>query len=296
MLSDMARIAIIGGGSIGEALLSGLLRAGRQAKDLVAAERIPDRAKYLADTYSVLVTPSVTDAVDNATFVVVAVKPADVESVLAELAEAAAKADNDSAEQVFVTVAAGITITYFESKLPAGTPVIRAMPNAAALVGAGVTALAKGRFVTPQQLEEVSALFDAVGGVLTVPETQMDAVTALSGSGPAYFFLMVEALVDAGVAAGLSRQVAADLTAQTMAGSAAMLLERMNQDRRSAEGEALGMRAEATAAQLRATITSPGGTTAAALRELERGGLRVAVDAAVQAAKTRSEQLRITSE
>jgi pyrroline-5-carboxylate reductase len=296
MLCGMARIAIIGGGSIGEALLSGLLRAGRQVKDLVVAERMPDRANYLADTYAVLVTSSVTDAVDNATFIVVAVKPADVESVVGDLAHAAADAENDSAEQVFVTVAAGITITYFESKLPAGTPVIRAMPNAAALVGAGVTALAKGRFVTPQQLEEVSALFDAVGGVLTVPETQMDAVTALSGSGPAYFFLMVEALVDAGVAAGLSRQVAADLTAQTMAGSAAMLLERMNQDRRSAEGEALGMRADATAAQLRATITSPGGTTAAALRELERGGLRVAVDAAVQAAKTRSEQLRITSQ
>ncbi len=296
MLCGMARIAIIGGGSIGEALLSGLLRAGRQVKDLVVAERMPDRANYLADTYSVLVTSSVTDAVDNATFIVVAVKPADVESVVGDLTHAAADAENDSAEQVFVTVAAGITITYFESKLPAGTPVIRAMPNAAALVGAGVTALAKGRFVTPQQLEEVSALFDAVGGVLTVPETQMDAVTALSGSGPAYFFLMVEALVDAGVAAGLSRQVAADLTAQTMAGSAAMLLERMNQDRPSAEGEALGMRADATAAQLRATITSPGGTTAAALRELERGGLRVAVDAAVQAAKTRSEQLRITSE
>ncbi|SRR5271165_492128 len=296
MLSDMARIAIIGGGSIGEALLSGLLRAGRQAKDLVAAERIPDRAKYLADTYSVLVTSSVTDAADNATFVVVAVKPADVESVLAELAEAAANADNDSVEQVFVTVAAGITITYFESRLPAGTAVIRAMPNAAALVGAGVTALAKGRFVTPPQLEEVSALFDAVGGVLTVPESQMDAVTALSGSGPAYFFLLVEALVDAGVAAGLSRPVAADLTAQTMAGSAAMLLERMNQDRPSAEGASLGMQVDATAAQLRATVTSPGGTTAAALRELERGGLRAAVDAAVQAAKSRSEQLRITSE
>ncbi len=296
MLSDMARIAIIGGGSIGEALLSGLLRAGRQAKDLVVAERIPDRAKYLADTYSVLVTSSVSDAVDNATFIVVAVKPADVESVLAELAQAAGNADNDSAEQVFVTVAAGITITYFESRLPAGTPVIRAMPNAAALVGAGVTALAKGRFVTSPQLEGVSALFDAVGGVLTVPESQMDAVTALSGSGPAYFFLLVEALVDAGVAAGLSRPVAADLTAQTMAGSAAMLLERMNQDRPAAEGVPLGMQADATAAQLRATVTSPGGTTAAALRELERGGLRAAVDAAVQAAKSRSEQLRITSE
>jgi pyrroline-5-carboxylate reductase len=291
----MARIAIIGGGSIGEALLSGLLRAGRQIKDLVVAERTPERAKYLADTYSVLVT-SVTEAVDNATFVVVAVKPVDVESVMGELARAAAAAENDSAEQVYVTVAAGITITYFESKLPAGTPVVRAMPNAAALVGAGVTALAKGRFVTGQQLEEVSALFDAVGGVLTVPEQQMDAVTALSGSGPAYFFLMVEALVDAGVAAGLSRQVATDLTTQTMAGSAAMLLERMDEDRGSGDSDSRGIRADATATQLRATVTSPGGTTAAALRELERGGLRVAVDAAVQAAKRRSEQLRITSE
>jgi pyrroline-5-carboxylate reductase len=295
MLSGMARIAIIGGGSIGEALLSGLLRAGRQVKDLVVAERIPERAKYLADTYSVLAT-SVTDAVENATFVVVAVKPADVEAVTGELARAAAAAEDDSGEQVFVTVAAGITITYFESKLPAGTPVVRAMPNAAALVGAGVTALARGRFVTAPQLEEVSALFDAVGGVLTVPESQMDAVTALSGSGPAYFFLLVEALVDAGVAAGLTRQVATDLTAQTMAGSAAMLLERMDQDRRPGQGEALGTGVDATATQLRATITSPGGTTAAALRELERGGLRMAVDAAVQAAKRRSEQLRITSE
>ncbi len=292
----MARIAIIGGGSIGEALLSGLLRAGRQAKDLVVAERVPERATYLADTYSVQVTSSVTDAVDNATFVVVAVKPADVESALAELADAASNAEDDSAEQVFVTVAAGITIGYFESRLPAGTPVVRGMPNAAALVGAGVTALATGRFVTPPQLEEVSALFDAVGGVLTVPESQLDAVTALSGSGPAYFLLMVEALVDAGVAAGLSRPVATELTAQTMAGSAAMLLDRMNQDRPSAEGAPLGVQVDTTAAQLRATITSPGGTTAAALRELERGGLRAAVDAAIQAAKSRSEQLRITSE
>jgi pyrroline-5-carboxylate reductase len=289
----MARIAIIGGGSIGEALLSGLLRAGRQVKDLVVAERMPERAKYLADTYAVRLA-SVADAVDNATFVVVAVKPADVETVLGELARAAGAAETDSAEQVFVTVAAGITITYFESKLPAGTPVVRAMPNAAALVGAGVTALARGRFVTEPQLEEVSALFDSVGGVLTVPESQMDAVTALSGSGPAYFFLMVEALVDAGVAAGLSRQVATELTAQTMAGSAAMLLERMESER-AVEAEVPGMRADASAAQLRATVTSPGGTTAAALRELERGGLRVAVDAAVQAAKSRSEQLRITS-
>ncbi|EUA22534.1 pyrroline-5-carboxylate reductase [Mycobacterium xenopi 3993] len=197
----MPRIAIIGGGSIGEALLSGLLRAGRQVKDLVVAERLPDRARYLADSYSVRVT-SVTDAVQSATFVIVAVKPADVESVLGEIAQAAAEAESDSAEQVFVTVAAGVTTGYFESRLPAGTPVVRAMPNAPSLVGAGVSALAAGRFATPEQLEEVSALFGSVGGVLTVPEAQLDAVTAVSGSGPAYFFLMVEALVDAGVGRG----------------------------------------------------------------------------------------------
>jgi pyrroline-5-carboxylate reductase len=292
----MARIAIIGGGSIGEALLSGLLRAGRQVKDLVVAERVPARAKYLADTYSVLVTPEVTEAVDNAVFVVVAVKPADVEQVMSELSRAAAHAESDSAEQVFVTVAAGISIGFFESRLAAGTPVVRAMPNAAALVGAGVTALAKGRFVTQAQLDEVSALFDAVGGVLTVPESQMDAVTAVSGSGPAYFLLMVEALIDAAVGAGLSRQVATDLAAQTMAGAAAMLLDQLDQDGDRAADGGSRPRPDATPAQLRATVTSPGGTTAAALRELERGGLRVAVDTAVQAAKTRSEQLRITSE
>src|SRR5580693_2118832 len=225
------------------------------------------------ESRSSVAAASATEAVDNATFVVVAVKPDDVESVMGELARAAAAAENDSAEQVYVTVAAGITITYFESRLPAGTPVVRAMPNAAALVGAGVTALAKGRFVTPPQLEEVSALFDAVGGVLTVPESQMDAVTALSGSGPAYFFLLVEALVDAGVAAGLSRPVATDLTTQTLAGSAAMLLERVGEDGVAAD-------VDTTPARLRATVTSPAGTTAAGLAELERGGLRAAVIAA----------------
>jgi pyrroline-5-carboxylate reductase len=292
MLARMARIAIIGGGNIGEALLSGLLRSGRQVKDLVVAERMPDRARDLAETYSVLVT-SVTEAVENATFVIVAVKPVDIESVVGEIVQPAAHAES---EQVFVTVAAGVTTAYFESKLPAGTPVVRVMPNSPALVGAGVSALAKGRFATPDQLKEVSALFDGVGGVLTVAEGQLDAVTAVSGSGPAYFFLMVEALVDAAVGVGLSRQVATELVAQTLAGSAAMLLERMERDRQSAGTAPRDFGIDTTAAQLRATVTSPGGTTAAGLRELEHGGFRAAVDAAVRAAKNRAEQLRITSE
>jgi pyrroline-5-carboxylate reductase len=294
MLSRMARIAIIGGGSIGEALLSGLLRAGRQVKDMVVAEKFPDRAKYLSEKYSVLVT-TVADAVDTANYVIVAVKPADVELVIGDIAEAAAQAESDSAEQVFVTVAAGVGTAYYEAKLPAGSPVVRVMPNAPVVVGGGVSALARGRFATEEHLKEVSAIFDAVGGVLTVPESQLDAVTAVSGSGPAYFFLMVEALVDAGVAAGLSRSVATDLVVQTMAGSAAMLLERLD-DAQPAGDAALGTAMDTTAAQLRATVTSPGGTTAAGLRELERGGLRAAVANAVEAAKRRSEQLGITSE
>ncbi|WP_158166241.1 pyrroline-5-carboxylate reductase [Mycolicibacterium smegmatis] len=286
----MSRIAIIGGGSMGEALLSGLLRAGRQVKDMVVAEKFPERAKYLADKYSVRVT-SVADAAENAHYVVVAVKPADVEKVIGEIAEAAANAETDTAEQVFVTIAAGVGTAYYEAKLPAGSPVIRVMPNAPVIVGGGVSALAPGRFATPEQLKEVSTLFDAVGGVITVSESQLDAVTALSGSGPAYFFLMAEAMVDAGVGVGLSRAVATDLVAQTMAGSAAMLLDRLDQVN-AAGGAAL----DTTPAELRATVTSPAGTTAAGLRELERGGLRAAVANAVEAAKTRSEQLGITSE
>jgi pyrroline-5-carboxylate reductase len=289
----VARIAIIGGGSIGEALLGGLIRAGRQVKDLVVAEKDPERAKYLSETYSVLVT-GVADAAENASFVIVAVKPSDVGLVIDEIADAAAHAERDSAEQVFVTVAAGVTTEFYEAKLPAGAPVIRVMPNAPVVVGGGVSALAPGRFATAEQLKEVSGIFDAVGGVLTVAESQMDAVTALSGSGPAYFFLVVEALVDAGVAAGLTRPVATDLVVQTMAGSAAMLLERL--DVAQAQGDsALGTGMDTTAAQLRATVTSPGGTTAAGLRELEKGGLRHALAEAVEAAKRRSSQLGITS-
>jgi pyrroline-5-carboxylate reductase len=166
------------------------------------------------------------------------------------------------------------------------------MPNAPALVGAGVSALAAGRFATPAQLAQVSELFECVGEVLTVPESQLDAVTAVSGSGPAYFFLVVEALVDAAVANGLNRAIATDLVVQTMAGSAAMLLDRIDIERTA--GADIGL--DTTPARLRAIVTSPGGTTAAGLRELERGGLRAAVTAAIDAAKTRSEQLGITSE
>ena len=283
----MARIAIVGGGNMGEALLAGLLRAGRQIKDLVVAEKSADRAGYLSKTYSVRVT-DVADAVENASVVILAVKPGDIESVVAEIAESATQAEGNTVEQVLISVIAGVNTAFYDSRLPAGSPVIRVMPNAPALVGAGVSALAAGRFATAAQLGEAAELFRSVGSALTVPENQIDAVTAVSGSGPAYFFLFVEALVDAGVAGGLTRAVATDLAVQTMAGSAAMLLERHE--------AATGERPDTTAAELRALVTSPGGTTAAGLRELERSGLRSAVAAAVEAAKTRSELLGITSE
>ncbi|AQT78588.1 pyrroline-5-carboxylate reductase [Mycolicibacterium litorale] len=287
----MARIAIIGGGSMGEAILAGLLRSGRQVKDLVVSERMPERARYLGEKYSVQVA-AVAEAVETAGFIVVAVKPADAESVVGEIAEAAAQAESDTVEQVFVSVVAGVTINFYETRLPAGSPVIRVMPNTPALVGAGVSALSAGRFATPEQLADVSGLFRSVGDVLTVPESQLDAVTALSGSGPAYFFLFIEALVDAGVANGLSRAVATDLAVQTMAGSAAMLLERLDSQRAAGEDVAL----DTSPSRLRAMVTSPGGTTAAGLRELERAGVRAAIANAIDAAKTRSEQLGITSE
>lgn len=299
MLFAMSRIAIIGGGNIGEALISGLLRAGRQAKDIVVSEKVPARARALADAYSIRIS-EVADAVEGADFIVVAVKPSDVESATTEIAAALAKLDAEGSEreteQVLVSVAAGVSTGFFESKLAAGAPVVRVMPNAPMLVGAGVSALAKGRFANDEQLSAVAELLESVGTVITVAESQMDTVTAISGSGPAYFFLLVEALVDAGVASGLTRPVATDLVIQTMAGSAAMLLERAESDENRAPGLQTRTEVDTTAAELRATITSPGGTTAAALRELERGGLRASVYAAVDAAKTRSEQLGITSE
>ena len=286
----MARIAIIGGGNMGEALLAGIIRAGRAAKDVVISERVSDRADYLASTYSVRVLP-LEQALEGAEFVILAVKPGDVESVVGQIAAAANEAERGTAEQVLISVAAGKTTAFFESRLPAGSPVIRVMPNTPALVGEGVSALAAGRFASAEQLAQAAELFTSVGLALTVPESQIDAVTAVSGSGPAYFFLFVEALVDAGVAAGLTRAVATDLAVQTMAGSAAML-----RDRRGAGGRGSAPGPDTEAAELRASVTSPGGTTAAGLRELERGGLRAAVAAAVEAAKTRSEQLGITPE
>ena len=277
---------------MGEALLSGLLDAGRPAKDLVVAEKFPEKAQQLAAKYPVLVT-GVAAAIENAAVVIVAVKPTDVDAVIAEFAKVVAASDG-AVEPVLVSIAAGVTIGHIEAKLPAGGPVIRVMPNTPAQVGAGASALAAGSHVSAEQLAEVVELFRCVGYATVVPEEQIDAVTGVSGSGPAYFFLAVEALIDAGVSAGLSRPVATELAVQTMAGSAQMLADRVFPDGPGA-GSAVG-RFDTSPAQLRAEVTSPGGTTAAALAALERNGLRTAFAAAVRAAADRAGQLRITSE
>ncbi|CAM3216633.1 pyrroline-5-carboxylate reductase [Prescottella defluvii] len=271
----MTRIAVIGGGKIGEALISGLLQGGHATRDLVVAEPYEPRAAELAATYSIRVT-TIEDAAEGADVIVVAVKPADVDSVLAALT----KVDLDGElEQLLVSLAAGIPTSRYEVKLPAGFPVVRVMPNTPMLVGQGASVIAPGRHVKAGHLDLVRSMLASVGTVTTVPESQIDAVTAVSGSGPAYFFLVVEAMIDAGVALGLTRATARELVVQTMVGSAAMLDQ---------SGE--------SATELRAAVTSPGGTTAAAVKELERGGLRTAFYDALTAARDRSAELGVTPE
>ncbi|MEV6137373.1 pyrroline-5-carboxylate reductase [Nocardia sp. NPDC051990] len=264
----MTRVAVIGGGRIGEALIAGLLDSGRAVKDLVIVEAHADRAELIGDRLGVRVTDSIADAIIGADVLVIAVKPGDVDTVMTQLGKAELDVDRD---QILVSLAAGVPTARLENKLPAGFPVVRVMPNTPMLVGQGMSVLAPGRYARSEQLAQVTELLAAVGKVATVTEAQMDAVTAVSGSGPAYFFLVVEAMIDAGVGLGLSRDVATQLVVQTMIGSAALL-------------ESSGQ----TAVELRAAVTSPAGTTAAAVRELERGGVRSAFLEALHAAQQRS--------
>ncbi|MEV0297976.1 pyrroline-5-carboxylate reductase [Nocardia sp. NPDC050710] len=265
----MTRIAVIGGGRIGEALIAGLLESGRVSKDLVVVETHPDRAELIASRFGVRVTDSVADAAVGADLLVIAVKPGDVDTVLTQLGKA--ELNTGDRDQVLVSLAAGVPTARLEAKLPAGFPVVRVMSNTPMLVGQGMSVLAPGRYARSEQLALITEVLAAVGKVVTVSESQMDAVTAVSGSGPAYFFLVVEAMVEAGVGLGLTRDVATQLVVQTMVGSAALLDES-------------GQPAE----ELRAAVTSPAGTTAAAVRELERGGVRSAFLEALHAAKQRS--------
>lgn len=263
----MNAIAILGGGKIGEALLSGLLRGERTPAGIVVSEKHPERAAYLSETYGVQVV-DVATAVKQVDTVLITVKPQDIDALLAEVAAVI------EPRQVVVSVAAGITTAHLERALPAGVPVVRCMPNTPALVDQAMTAIAAGEHAGDEHLAVAESLLGAVGRVVRVPEHQLDAVTALSGSGPAYFFYLVEAMIDAGILLGLPRTLAAELIVQTAIGSAVMLRD---------SGE--------HPVQLREAVTSPGGTTIAAIRELEVHGVRAALLAAIEAAARRSREL-----
>lgn len=262
----MTTIAVLGAGKIGEALLAGLLRSGRNPADLLFTERHPQRCAELTARYGVrAVSPA--EAAREADVLVVAVKPQDIDTVLVEIADL-------PAGTLVVSLCAGLPTSLYESRLPAGSPVVRVMPNTPMVVGEAMSAVSAGTHATEEHLALVTELLEAVGRVVRVPENQQDAVTALSGSGPAYFFFLVEAMIDAGILLGLPRAVASELIVQSAVGAATMLRD---------SGE--------HPVALREAVTSPAGTTISAIRELEVHGVRAALIAAIEAARDRSVEL-----
>ena len=261
----MAKLQVIGGGRMGEALVRGLVAAGWDGTGIRVVEALPARRDELASALGGAGV-EVAASVGAAEGTVVAVKPGDV-PVACQAAGAA------GAGRV-LSIAAGVTLATLEAALPAGTPVVRAMPNTPSLVGRGAAAVAPGSAAGDDDLAWAEEVLGAVGTVVRVAEAQLDAVTGLSGSGPAYVFLVAEALIEAGVLNGLPRPVSVELAVQTLRGAAALL----------AEGDAV-------AEELRAAVTSPGGTTAAARRVLEQRAVRAALIDAVSAAAERSRQM-----
>ena len=265
--APMERVAVLGTGKMGEALLSGMLRAGRKPADVLVTARRPERAELLAQRYGVQVVGNA-DAAKAADTLILAVKPQDMGALLAELAP------HCPPDRLVVTAAAGITTSFLEARLATGTPVVRVMSNTPVLVDEAMSAISAGAHATEDHLVRTEAIFSPVGRTIRVPESQQDAVTALSGSGPAYFFYLVEAMTDAGILLGLPRQVAHDLIVQTAIGSAVMLRD---------SGE--------RPATLREAVTSPAGTTINAIREMENHGVRAAMLSALEAARDRGREL-----
>jgi pyrroline-5-carboxylate reductase len=265
MFSTMERsLLIVGGGRMGEALVAGLLAAGRPADELVVVEVSAPRRQQLAAAYpGVTIAEAVLPSMGGA---VLAVKPGDL--------RAAVHAVADVGVPRVLSVAAGVRTVDIEAAFGQTVRVVRAMPNTPALIGAGAAAISPGSTAHEDDMTWAEEILGAVGVVVRVPETALDAVTGLSGSGPAYLFLVAEAMVEAGVLAGLPREIAETLTFQTLVGSSRLLTD-----------------GGSTPAALRAAVTSPGGTTAAGLRELERGGVRAAFLDAVAAATERSREL-----
>ena len=263
----MSTVALLGVGKLGEALLSGLLRSGTPPGRMLAAERHPERAAEVAQRYGVA-TPSPEEATAAADVVLLVVKPQDMRALLTDVGA------HVRPGTLVVSMAAGITTALVEELVPAGTPVVRVMTNTPVFVDEAMSAISAGTHATAEHLQVVEDLLGPVGKVVRVPESQQDAVTALSGSGPAYFFFLVEAMIDAGILLGLPRAVAAELIVQSAFGAAAML-------RGSKDHPVI----------LREAVTSPGGTTIAAIRELEKHGVRAALIAAIEAARDRSVEL-----
>jgi pyrroline-5-carboxylate reductase len=263
------KIGFVGGGNMAAALIRGLLHSSTVTADQIRASDVKDeRLEELRQKYAVETTIDNDALVRWADVVVIAVKPQIVDRILGAIAGGLSGTD------VVISIAAGVPIDAIEARLPAGSRVIRAMPNTAAIALAGATAIAPGTHATRDDIGVARSLFEAVGRCVTLDETLLDAVTGLSGSGPAYVMLMIEALADGGVKVGLGRDVALLLAAQTVYGAAKLQLE---------TGEHPG--------RLKDMVTSPGGTAIAGLHTLEAGGLRRTLIDAVEAAATRSAQL-----
>jgi pyrroline-5-carboxylate reductase len=263
------RVAFLGGGKMGEALVSGLIRSGgRNPDEIMVTARREERARELAERNGVAATLSNPEAVEWAETVVLMVKPQDIEALLGQVAE------HVTSEHLVVSFAAGVRTSFVEKHLASTVPVVRVMSNVAVLVDEAMSVVSPGSQAEDKHLSVAEELLGYVGKVIRLPEVHLDAITATSGSGPAYFFLLAEAMIEACILLGLSRDVATELIIQTMLGSAKMLRDTGKHP-----------------VELREMVTSPGGTTIAAIRHLEEAGVRAAFLNAIDAARHRSAEL-----
>ncbi|MEZ5174833.1 MAG: pyrroline-5-carboxylate reductase [Acidimicrobiia bacterium] len=261
-------VAILGAGSLGEILARGLLRAGWSTDDLILVTRRAERAEELQKETEIAATTSLVTGAEGRQVVVISVKPQDMPAVTSQIEPVL------TTDQVVVSVAAGVALSTIEGALADGQPVIRAMPNTPAAVDLGMTALAPGSHATKSHVDRATAVLGAVGSTIELPEDLLDAVTAVSGTGPAYVFLLAEAMIEAAIREGLPHHAAEQLVHQTIRGSGELLIQ-----------------SDQSAFRLRGQVTSPGGTTAAALHVLEDGGFRALLEDAVRSAAQRSREL-----